>query len=267
MQPLVSFIIPFFNAGKTIKETIESIDRQSYKNYDIWIINDGSTDPYSLEVLEELKDHSKITILHQENAGPSIARNKAIKETNAEVIVPLDADDRISVNTLESAIPILLAEQSTGIVYGNLIFFGENDGIKHQPQFNIQQQLIWNQIAVCCVIKKEVFKSTGYFDEFLSKLGLEDWEFWISVHLSGWRFKKIEAIHFEIRVHENSRTFQVANKNKDSIKAYVYRKHADLLATAYVQLFYDRKMLIETPDYRIGNMLLWPYRKLKSLFK
>ena len=51
--PLVSFIIPYFNAGSTIQETIDSIFNQSYTNYDIWLINDGSTDPFSIEKLKE----------------------------------------------------------------------------------------------------------------------------------------------------------------------------------------------------------------------
>ena len=71
---------------------------------------------------------------------------------------------------------------------------------------------------------------------------------------------------FEIRMNANSRTFQVANKNIDAIKDYVYKKHAVILAKEFNNLFYACKMLKETPDYKIGKFLLSPYRFIKKLF-
>jgi len=71
---------------------------------------------------------------------------------------------------------------------------------------------------------------------------------------------------FEIRMNANSRTFQVANKNIDAIKDYVYKKHAVILAKEFNNLFYAFKMLKETPDYKIGNTLLKPWRFFKKLF-
>ena len=91
----VSFIIPYYNSGLTIQETIDSIFNQSYPNFDIWIINDGSTDQFSIDKLQDFNGNDKIHLLHQENAGPSVARNKSIQLISAEYIVPLDADDLI----------------------------------------------------------------------------------------------------------------------------------------------------------------------------
>ena len=72
---------------------------------------------------------------------------------------------------------------------------------------------------------------------------------------------------FEIRMNANSRTFQVANKNIDAIKDYVYKKHAVILAKEFNNLFYAFKMLKETPDFRVGNWILSPYRMIKNKFK
>ena len=93
--PLVSFIIPYYNAGVTIQETIDSIFNQSYPQFDIWLINDGSTDPFSIEKLKDFEGNDKIHIIHQENAGPCVARNVAIEKTNADYILPMDADNTI----------------------------------------------------------------------------------------------------------------------------------------------------------------------------
>jgi glycosyltransferase involved in cell wall biosynthesis len=265
MKPLVSFIIPYYNAGNTIAETVDSIFNQNYENYDIWIIDDGSTDSYSIEKLKQFDGHSKINILHQENAGPSIARNNAIRRTEATYIVPLDADDKILPDILGNAIHILERANTIGVVYGNLNFFGGRREIKEQQVFDIKRQLLWNQVAVCCVIRKAVFETAGLYDEFLSKLGLEDWEFWIRVNEYGWQFKKVDELLFEVRVSEQSRTYQVANKNIEAIKEYVYRKHAVLLASVYNETYYEKKMLRETPDFKIGNFMLKPYRMLKRI--
>ena len=264
MNHLVSFIIPYFNAGETIQETIDSIFNQSYPHFDVWIINDGSTDQFSIEKLNDFDGNKRINILHQENAGPSTARNLAINLSNAAYIVPLDADDKVAVNTINDCLNLMNTETNIGVTYGNLQFFGNENDIKTQDLFSIEQQLLWNQIAVCCVIRKDVFEEVGLYDEHLSKLGLEDWEFWIRVGLSNWKFKKIEDVHFYIRIVSSSRTFEVANKNLNLIKDYVYQKHSNSLIKAYEKKYYEYKMLKETPDFKIGQFFLTPYRFIKK---
>ena len=266
-NPLVSFIIPYFNAGITIQETIDSIFNQSYLNFDIWIINDGSTDQFSIDKLKAFEGNDKIHILNTANNGPSIARNTAINLTNSKFIIPLDADDLILKNTIQQSLIELEKHREIGVVYGNLRFFGEEISTKNQDTFSIERQLLWNQVAVCCVIRKEVFDDVGMFDEELSQLGLEDWEFGIRVGVSNWKFKKINEIHFLIRVTQGSRTFKVANKNLIEIKNKVFLKHKDIWLSHYESIYYDRKMLLETPDYRIGNALMKPWRMLKKTLK
>lgn len=264
-KPLVSFIIPFYNGGVLLQETIDSIFKQSYQNFEIWIVNDGSTDDASLSKLESLFGKPKIKIIHQDNAGPSVARNNAIKQAKGEIIVPLDADDLVSPNALETAISVFSQNPSVDVVYGNLQFFGGKNEIKTQTFINTQTQFIYNQLAVCCFIKKAVFDKVGYYDEFLSKPGLEDWEFWIRVSQHGCMLKKVDEVFFNIRINEDSRTFKVANKNVDMIKEYVFKKHALFFAKEYENVFYQKKMLAETPDYRIGGFFLAPWRFLKQI--
>lgn len=264
-NPLVSFIIPYFNAGATIQETIDSIFNQSYSNFDVWIINDGSTDQLSIDKLKDFEGNDKIHILNKENYGPSIARNTAINLTKANFIVPLDADDKILNNTIQQSLIEFGKNLKIGVVYGDLQFFGEEVSTKSQDVFSIERQLLWNQVAVCCVIRKEVFDDVGMFDKELSQLGLEDWEFWIRVGVSSWQLKKINELHFQIRVTKSSRTFEVANKNINEIKNIVFHKHKDIWMSNYESLYYDRKMLLETPDYRIGNTIMKPWRILKKI--
>lgn len=266
-HPLVSFIIPYFNSGSTIEETIQSIFNQSYANFDIWLINDGSTDPFSIEKLKEFEGNARIHIIHQENAGPSTARNTAIARANGSIIVPLDADDLLEVNAIQESVEFLNANPNVGVYYGNLRYFGDREELKIQEPFALQKQLLWNQLAVCAFIKKEVFDSTGGYDTELSVMGLEDWEFWIRVYANGWKFSKTDSVQFSIRVSTDSRTFMQANKNIAEIQSYVYQKHASLLGEEYKNLYYKLKMERESPDYRIGSALLSPYRWIKNRLK
>ena len=264
-EPLVSFIIPYFNSGETIQETINSILNQSYKNFDIWIVNDGSTDPFSIQKLKDFEENDKIYIIHQENAGPSVARNLAIQQCKAEFIVPLDADDLIESRSINDSINIFNNPQ-IGVVYGDIQYFGEERTHKIQSDFILERQLIMNQIAVTALIRKAVYNQVGYYDEFLSKPGLEDWEFWLRVGQSSWKFVKLNTIFFKARLINSSRTYQVANKNIDIIKDYVYKKHAILIMKTFHDLYYQKKQLLETPDYKIGNTVMAPYRYLKKKF-
>ena len=261
--PLVSFIIPYYNAGTTIQETIDSIFKQSYSNFDIWLINDGSTDPFSIKKLKDFEGNEKIHILHQENAGPSTARNNAILASNSKYYVPLDSDDLIEKETLSFAIENI---QEYDVAVGDCMYFGARNDLKKQKIPTSEEILMNNPIAVCTIIKASVFKDI-LFDPQLDKLGLEDWEFWIHLFSKNYNFIYFEKVFFKIRVSENSRTFQVANNNLMATKKYVFKKHSEFLYSQYSQLFREKKDFTRLIDYKIGNWLLLPYRIIKRNLK
>lgn len=266
-QPLISFIIAYYNAGATIQETIESILNQSYPNYDIWIVNDGSTDENSLKKLKEFECLENVNVLYQDNAGPSVARNHAIEKTKAAFFVPLDADDLIQKNALQETVNEIFQNSEVGAVYGDFSWFGSNKGIKKQDDFQLEKQFLMNQIAVTALIRKQMWQEIQGYDTYLSMPGLEDWEFWLRAGLSKWKLKHKDLLFFSVRVNHDSRTYQVANKNLERIKKYVFEKHAVALAQCFESIYYQKKQLLETPDYRIGNFLLKPYRFIKNIFK
>lgn len=91
MKPEISVIIPLYNKEKIIRQCVDSILTQTFQNFELIIVNDGSTDN-SLEILEKIQD-SRICIINQENGGPSKARNTGIKNANADWLYFIDADD------------------------------------------------------------------------------------------------------------------------------------------------------------------------------
>ena len=107
-SPVVSIIIPCFNQGKYIEETIKSVLSSTFKNFEIIIVNDGSTDTHTNRLLQHLNLESVI-VIQTENQGVSNARNTAIRNSRGKFILPLDADDKISVRYIEEAVKILEA--------------------------------------------------------------------------------------------------------------------------------------------------------------
>lgn len=101
---LVSIVIPAYNVENYLKECVHSLLHQSYSEYEIVIIDDGSTDS-TYQICEELAaENSKVKIFHQENQGVSVARNNAMKHTIGKYIVFVDADDLVSVQYLETLV-------------------------------------------------------------------------------------------------------------------------------------------------------------------
>lgn len=98
-KPEISIIIPLYNKGKVIKRTVNSVLSQTYKDFELVIVNDGSTDN-SAEIVKEISDE-RIRLIQQKNAGPSAARNTGVKNAQTDWIVFLDGDDELLPDALE----------------------------------------------------------------------------------------------------------------------------------------------------------------------
>jgi stress-induced morphogen len=131
-QVKVSVIIPCYNYAHFLPEAVESVIQQTFQDFEIVIVNDGSTD-HSSEVAEQLKtkySSCQIRIINQENSGqPAISRNRGIAQALGKYILPLDADDKIGCTYLEKAVQVLDREPEIGVVYSWLRHFGSQDDI------------------------------------------------------------------------------------------------------------------------------------------
>ena len=127
MSPLLSVIIPVYNAEKHLRRCLDSICRQTYKNLEIICVNDGSTD-HSLEILQEYAaNDSRFIILNQENTGQATARNRAIAASKGEWLTGIDADDYIELDTYSHCFNNLskCKEEVPMIVFGYSIEYAE----------------------------------------------------------------------------------------------------------------------------------------------
>jgi glycosyltransferase involved in cell wall biosynthesis len=256
-----SIIIPCYNHGQYLPEAIESFSRASYPfQFETIVINDGSTDIKTLEVLD-LLSKGGVKVIHTENGGPSKARNIGIAQCRGKYILPLDSDNLAKPDYLLQSFKILESKPEISIVFSDCEVWGKEKTIRKVELPKIQEIVLHNQIDTCAVFRKEVWAELGGYDEFLSKKGLEDWEFWLAAFSKGFQFYHLSEPLFTYRVFDQSRTFQVANKNIDIILEHIYKKHWSTLLLAYKELYAQQKDLKLTKEYRLGKMVLSPIRK------
>ena len=100
-QLKISIIIPVYNTSKYLRKCLDSVINQSYKNYEVIVVNDGSSDN-SLEIIKEyMKNNSKITLIDQKNMGLSASRNNALKKVSSDYFLFLDSDDYLDIDALK----------------------------------------------------------------------------------------------------------------------------------------------------------------------
>jgi glycosyltransferase involved in cell wall biosynthesis len=178
-MPKVSVIIPCFNLGKYIHEAIDSILAQTFQDFEIIVVNDGSTDAETNLILERL-DKSRAKVIKTDNQGLSRARNNGIAQASGYYILPLDADDRIDSTYLEKAVKILDQNKNVGIVYCQAEFFGEENFKWDLPAYQLSKILIDNLIFASAFFRKEDWQAVGGYKPTMI-YGWEDYDFWLSI--------------------------------------------------------------------------------------
>lgn len=187
----ISIIIPAYNAESTILETIKSVQEQSFSDWELIVINDGSTDN-TIELVNAIKD-SRIKIFSYENGGLPVARNRGISQATADFIAFLDADDLWTVDKLELQLAALQKNPKAGVAYSWTLNMNETGDTFHSGdnvffKGNVYGELlITNFIANGSnpLIRREAIESVGEFDPTLSSC--EDWDYWFRL-ASHWDF-------------------------------------------------------------------------------
>jgi glycosyltransferase involved in cell wall biosynthesis len=209
-KPTVSVIIPTYNQANFIDKAIESVLSQTYQDFEIIVINDGSTDNTE-EIIRGFKDKRVKYVKKYKNKGISVARNIGIKVARGKYIALLDSDDEWLPEKLDKQIKILQDESpELGVVYSNLCYIDENGKNMNRKLRNSKKAegyIYEDLLEKYCVgspssflIKKECFNRVGLFDDLLS--GQEDWDMWIRI-AKYYRFALIKIPLVKYRLHSN----------------------------------------------------------------
>lgn len=224
----VSVIVPCYNDGKFLKETIDCVLNSTYKNTEIIIINDGSSDNTDEIGLDLECRYDNIKYYSQENSGPSVARNKGISEAQGEYILPLDADDLIADFYIEDAAKILDGNSTIKVVYCEAEFFGKKEGKWNLPVYSADLLARENMIFCTAMYRKKDFERCGGYSEEMT-WGWEDWEFWISMLEDGGEVYKIPKVGFYYRIKEHSRRKGTNKEAKKKTIDFINERHKNFI--------------------------------------
>jgi glycosyltransferase involved in cell wall biosynthesis len=270
---LVSIIIPCYNQAKYILECLDSVKAQTYSNWECIVIDDGSTDDTKILVQNYCLTENRIKYFFQQNSGVSTARNNAIKMSSGKYILPLDGDDKIGDCYIEKAVNLLENNEQLKVVYCKVDLFGNSSGKWNLPNYSFELLLNRNVFFCTALFRKTDFEKTNGYDP-LMKVGLEDWDFWISLLSNGGEVFQINETLFFYRIVKNSRNSSFDENKEREIRQYVYLKHkslydkyvniSDLIYDTYL-LTVKQESLINSWDYKIGKKILSIYRFLRSI--
>lgn len=199
--PLVSIVIPVYNAEIYVEQAVVSAVNQTYANVEIVCVDDCSTDK-SLVVLKDLESRYKMlrVVSLPVNMGAPAARNVGIKCAKGEYILPLDADDFIDHNYCRIAMDVFVADPSISVVYSRCMKFDDQSCWEwNLPVYSEEEMIGGNCVPVSAFFKKSDWKLFGGYDERLK--ALEDYDFWLYFTESGLVFYRIDECLLYYRQH------------------------------------------------------------------
>jgi GT2 family glycosyltransferase/uncharacterized membrane protein YbhN (UPF0104 family) len=180
--PAVSIVVPCYNGGRYLNALMESLAAQAFRDFEVIIVDDGSTDAETHRFLDGIG--AGVRILRQENRGLPAARNAGFRAARAELVVPLDCDDLLEPAFLAEMVDALAgAPPETAFAFSHMRLVGEIEGVLPR-HFNRFDQLFLNQLPYCMLIRKSAWAAVGGYDESM-RAGYEDWEFNIRLASAG----------------------------------------------------------------------------------
>ena len=179
---MISIIMPVYNSEKYISEAIESVCNQSYKNWELLIVNDGSTD-YTSKIIDDFaKKDSRIKVFHRKNEGVSMARNFALNQICGEYITFIDSDDMYHADRLKRMLQVFEQHENCEIVFsrhkefrGKLNTYEANDSRKIvisdddilvKVISDSKNHFVWNAMLKSEIAKKEKFAPIRFAEDF-----------------------------------------------------------------------------------------------------
>lgn len=235
MTPRVSIIIPCYNQGFYILETLESLKKCDSSQFETIIVNDGSKDQSTIEILSNLKKEG-FNVIFQENKGLAAARNTGIQNSSGEFILPLDSDNLIRPDFIGKALKMMDSDKSIGVVYSNAQFFGTKSGTWKPGPFNMQKLMITNYIDACALIRRKVLEEVGQYDTGMTYMGWEDWDLWLRICFANYKFHYIDETLWDYRVAQNSMAKEVYNnyQKPNHLENYIASKYPDKMGQNYI---------------------------------
>jgi len=228
-KPILSIVIPVYNASEYIAETLDSAISQTYESLEIICIDDCSTDNSAEIIINYIQKYSHIRYVKNiENMGACVTRNNGIKIAKGKFILPFDADDLIDKTYCEKAISVFQNTPEISVVYCKAQFFNEKEKWNWDlPKYNARRMPFRNLVFSCAFFKKSDWERFGGFNANMI-YGFQDWDFWLNFVEKQLKFHQLPEVLFLYR-RQTSITPTISsglkNKNKKKIMIQQIRKN------------------------------------------
>jgi glycosyltransferase involved in cell wall biosynthesis len=225
---LISIILSTHNQDKYISEAIESVLAQTFKDYELIIINDASTDDTQKIIDNYSTSNHKIKSYKTDDIGLSRTRNFGVSHSSGQYLLFLDGDDKIHPEFLINVWNVIKENPEIGFVYTDTQHFDGANTFWEQPEYNFHNILEQNFVCSCSLIRREAYYDTDGFDN--GNFGYwEDWEFWINLGAKGWYGKHIPKKLFYYRIHKDSGMQSQRNQKLGIVyRCYIINKFPEL---------------------------------------
>jgi glycosyltransferase involved in cell wall biosynthesis len=235
----VSVIIPLYNQGEYVAEAIASVRESTYRNVEIIVVNDGSTDPATNAVFEQLDGVIKVA---KPNGGLGSARNAGLAAAAGDYVVPLDADDKLHPDFLRKAVTALDTEPALAYVGCFSQYFGTSD-LSYLPIGYVDLvTLLLNTEGSCTkLFRREALRSVGGYDGDM--VAYEDWDLIVRLNAAGHIGDVMPELLFLYRQREKSMNAEQGFRNSGFLLQHIHRKQSGRMSSG--QLAELNLMLLE----------------------
>ena len=234
--PRVSVIIPCYNLGAYLDETVDSVLSQTFQDFEIVIVDDGSTDAQTESLLASY-DRPRTRVMRTAHHGVSAARNVAIANTTGAYLCALDADDRLEPTYFEKAVPVLDADASITFVSCWLRTFGD-EAWEWKPERCDLPTLLWEDtVLTASLVRREAVAAVGGYDTQMPMQGLEDWDLWLTLAERGYHGVILPEVLFNYRRRAGSlSTVSWYGAGHLPLTSYRVAKHGDLYRSHHIDV-------------------------------
>ena len=269
----VGVVVTCYNYGRFLAGCIESILAQTYHDFEVVIVDDGSTDD-TPAVAEQWRDDPRIHYVRQVNQGQAAAKNRGIRECHTEFIAFLDADDRWEPTKLAKQVA-LFANPQVGVVYSLSRRIDEDGASLPDPvrssyfnarRGNILRHLIYDNFVrfSATVVRRVCLEETGGFKEYLPMA--IDWDLWLRIAAQKWQFDYVPEALFQYRIghgDQMSRKLRVRHRCSDQIMREFRRDYPTAISKRDLRRAQSYTLRLRGGYYERHNRLqaLWLYAK------
>jgi glycosyltransferase involved in cell wall biosynthesis len=262
--PIISVIIPAYNSEKTIKITIDSVLNQTFKNFELIVINDGSTDS-TLDIISQIQDY-RLKVLSFDNAGGNVSRNRGLHQAVGEFISFLDADDIWTTDKLASQLEALQANTDAKVAYSWTDYIDENGKFLVTGNHLTVNGDVYERLLVSNflengsnpLIYRADLVELGGFDESLK--AAQDWDMWLRL-AAKYSFICVPSVQILYRVSANSLSANLARQEKACLQVLEGAYHARALVSKSIW----NLSLANLYKYLVCKALQEPFNRQKGI--